>query len=78
MTRITRVTTPPEELRSLYERERGKRGHVPAMFESLAHRPAILETMVAHLDAVTGTGTVPLRTKELVATLVSRINACHY
>jgi hypothetical protein len=34
--------------------------------------------MVAHMNAVTNTGTVPVRTKELVATLVSRLNACVY
>jgi hypothetical protein len=34
--------------------------------------------MQAHLDAVTNGGTVSVRTKELVATLVSRINHCEY
>jgi alkylhydroperoxidase family enzyme len=48
------------------------------MFRVYAHRPEILKTMVAHLNAVTNTGTVPVRTKELVATLVSRLNSCHY
>jgi len=48
------------------------------MFRVYAHRPEILETMLAHLDAVTRTGTVPVRTKELVATLVSRLNRCEY
>jgi len=37
-----------------------------------------MKTMIAHLNAVTNTGTVPVRTKELVATLVSRINTCQY
>ena len=54
------------------------RGNVPNMFRVYAHRPEILKTMVAHLNAITNTGTVPVRTKELVATLVSRINACEY
>jgi alkylhydroperoxidase family enzyme len=48
------------------------------MFRVYAHRPEILKTMMAHMDAVTNTGTVPVRTKELVATLVSRINSCEY
>ena len=34
--------------------------------------------LMAHLNAVTNTGTVPVRTKELVATFVSRINSCEY
>ncbi|HKS22746.1 MAG TPA: carboxymuconolactone decarboxylase family protein [Thermoanaerobaculia bacterium] len=48
------------------------------MFRIYAHRPEILATMIAHLNAVTNTGTVPVRTKELVATLVSRLNTCEY
>jgi alkylhydroperoxidase family enzyme len=48
------------------------------MFRVYAHRPEILTTMIAHLNAVTTTGTVPVRTKELVATLVSRLNVCEY
>jgi alkylhydroperoxidase family enzyme len=48
------------------------------MFRVYAHRPKILQTMMAHMDAVTNGGTVPVLTKELVATLVSRINACEY
>jgi alkylhydroperoxidase family enzyme len=48
------------------------------MFRVYAHRPEILKTMTAHLNAVTNTGTVPVKTKELVATLVSRINRCVY
>ena len=48
------------------------------MFRVYAHRPEMLKTMVAHLNAVTNTGTVSVRTKELVATLVSRLNVCEY
>lgn len=66
------------ETQSLYEKVGKARGNVPNMFRSFAHRPAILRTMQAHLDAVTNGGTVPVRTKELVATLVSRINHCEY
>ena len=54
------------------------RGNVPNMFRIYAHRPEILKTMVAHMNAITNTGTVAPRTKELVATLVSRINDCEY
>ena len=48
------------------------------MFRVFAHRPEILKTMLAHMNAITSTGTVPVRTKELVATLVSRLNRCEY
>jgi alkylhydroperoxidase family enzyme len=66
------------ETRALFERIGAQRGNVPNMFRVVAHRPEILRTMMAHLDAVTNTGTVPVKTKELVATLVSRINGCEY
>lgn len=80
MSRLPRLTKDevPEDVRALYERVGAQRGNVPNMFRVYAHRPEILTTMVAHLNAVTNTGTVPVRTKELVATLVSRINRCEY
>ena len=80
MSRLKKLTKPevPADIQSLYERVGQLRGNVPNMFRSFAHRPEILKTMVAHLNAVTEGGTVPVRTKELVATLVSRINRCEY
>ena len=78
--RIKRLdkTEVTEDVRDLYSNVGRTRGNVPNMFRVYAHRPEILKTMVAHLQAVTNTGTVPVRTKELVATLVSRINGCNY
>ena len=80
MSRLTRLTKDQVsgEVRELYETVGKARGNVPNMFRVYAHRPELLETMVAHLNAVTHSGTVPVRTKELVATLVSRINHCEY
>lgn len=75
--RLTREEVPPD-VRELYETVGKARGNVPNMFRVYAHRPELLKTMVAHLNAVTNSGTVPVRTKELVATLVSRINHCEY
>jgi len=57
------------------ERERGK---VPNMFRTVAHRPEILRTLVAHWRAVLNTGTVPLKLKELVIVRTSQINGCDY
>lgn len=65
-------------VRELYAKVGQARGNVPNMFRVYAHRPEILETMVAHLNAVTNSGTVSVKTKELVASLVSRINRCEY
>jgi uncharacterized peroxidase-related enzyme len=64
--------------RALFARVGAERGKVPNLFRAFAHRPAIVETLVAHLEAVTHGGTVPRATKELVATLVSRLNDCGY
>ena len=66
------------DVRELYTKVGAQRGNVPNMFRVYAHRPEILKTMVAHMNAITNTGTVPVRTKELVATLVSRMNRCEY
>jgi alkylhydroperoxidase family enzyme len=80
MSRLKRLTKDevPPDVRELYEQMGKARGNVPNMFRVFAHRPELLKTMRAHLDAVTNGGTVPVRTKELVATLVSRINHCEY
>ena len=80
MSRLKRLTKDEVtgDVRELFVRVGAERGNIPNMFRVYAHRPEILETMTAHLNAITGTGTVPVRTKELVATLVSRINYCEY
>ena len=80
MSRLTRLTKDQVtgEVRELFETVGKTRGNVPNMFRVYAHRPELLRTMVDHLNAVTNSGTVPVRTKELVATLVSRINHCEY
>jgi alkylhydroperoxidase family enzyme len=80
MARLTKLSKEQVggEVRDLYSNVGRLRGNVPNMFRIYAHRPEILKTMVAHLNAITNTGTVPTRTKELVATLVSRINGCEY
>lgn len=80
MSRLTRLTKEQvtDDVRAVFEDAGAKRGNVPNMFRVYAHRPEILKTMIAHLNAVTNTGTVSTRTKELVATLVSRLNSCQY
>jgi len=80
MSRLPRLTKDEvrDDVRELYTKVGAQRGNVPNMFRVYAHRPEILKTMVAHMNAITTTGTVPVRTKELVASLVSRINRCEY
>jgi alkylhydroperoxidase family enzyme len=54
------------------------RGNIPNMFRTVAHRPEILKTMIAHFRAVVETGTVPQKLKELVIVRTSQINRCRY
>jgi alkylhydroperoxidase family enzyme len=71
----SQVDAPSGEIFDQLERERGK---VPNMFRTVAHRPEILRTLVAHWRAALNTGTVPLKLKELVIVRTSQINRCHY
>jgi uncharacterized peroxidase-related enzyme len=48
------------------------------MFEALAARPQIARSLAAHLRDLSESGTVPGRTKELVALMVGWLNACEY
>lgn len=77
LTRLKRSEVSPD-VQEIYDRVAQARGNVPNMYRAFAHRPEILTTMVAHMAAVTNSGTVSVRTKELVATLVSRLNGCEY
>jgi alkylhydroperoxidase family enzyme len=80
MARVKKLTRRevPDQVRRLFETIGEQRGNVPNLFRIYAHRPELLRTMMDHLSAATSGGTVPVRTKELVATLVSRINRCEY
>lgn len=80
MARITKLTKDEVtgDVKELFNNVGRQRGNIPNMFRLYAHRPEILKTMVAHMNAITNSGTVAVKTKELVATLVSRINRCEY
>jgi uncharacterized peroxidase-related enzyme len=54
------------------------RGNIPNMFRTVALRPEIFETMIAHFQAVLNTGTLPTKLKELVIVRTSQINQCAY
>jgi alkylhydroperoxidase family enzyme len=80
MPRITRldrdqVDTDSQKIFDTYLHERG---NVPNMFRTVAHRPEILRTMIAHFRAVMNTGTVGAKLKELVIVRTSQINHCEY
>lgn len=48
------------------------------MFRTMAHRPEIFRTMMAHFDAILNTGTVSTKLKELIIVRTSQINQTPY
>jgi alkylhydroperoxidase family enzyme len=78
--RISRLTKEQvdAETGKIFDVYLKERGHVPNMFRTVAHRPEIFRTMIAHFRAVMNTGTVPARLKELVIVRTSQINHCEY
>jgi len=79
-TRISRLTRDevPVETGEIYDRYMRQRGNVPNMFRTVAHRPEIFETMIAHFEAILNTGTVPVKLKELAIVRTSQLNHCDY
>jgi hypothetical protein len=72
---IEGVEGPTREIFETYQRERG---NVPNMFRTMAHRPELLRTMIAHFRVVMSPTTVSVRLKELIAVAVSGIHDCAY
>ena len=64
--------------REIFDHYKQERGNVPNMFRTVAHRPEILRTMIAHFRAVMETGTVGVKLKELVIVRTSQLNQCEY
>jgi len=64
--------------REAFEHKIAERGCIPNMYRVFAHRPWLLSTMDAHFAAVMGSGTVPLKLKELLALQTSLENECRY
>jgi uncharacterized peroxidase-related enzyme len=63
---------------TIYERYLRDRGNVPNMFRTMAHRPEIFETIIAHMEAVLNTGTLSKALKELVIVRTSQLNRTPY
>jgi uncharacterized peroxidase-related enzyme len=80
MARISRLgrRDVTETVGEIYDRYVRQRGNVPNMFRTVAHRPEILQTMIAHMEAVLNTGTLPTSLKELVIVRTSQMNGCEY
>jgi alkylhydroperoxidase family enzyme len=67
-----------QKTREIYDLYLKERGNVPNMFRTVARRPEIFRTMIAHFRAVMNTGTVSAKLKELVIVRTSQINHCEY
>jgi uncharacterized peroxidase-related enzyme len=80
MARISRLgrRDVSDAVGEIYDRFARQRGNVPNMFRTVAHRPEILQTMIAHMEAVLNTGTLPTSLKELVIVRTSQMNSCEY
>jgi alkylhydroperoxidase family enzyme len=80
MMRITRLNKAQvdKETASIYDQFQKERGNVPNMFQTMAHRPELLRTLIAHFRAVMATGTVGAKLKELLIVRTSQINRCEY
>jgi uncharacterized peroxidase-related enzyme len=80
MSRISKLerseVTP--DMASLYDKIYAQRGNVPNMFRTMAHRPEIFATMMAHFAAVLNTGTVSTKLKELIIVRTSQLNVTPY
>lgn len=48
------------------------------LFAAMSARPEIARSLAAHLRDLNDSGTVPARTKELIALMVGWLNACDY
>jgi uncharacterized peroxidase-related enzyme len=77
ISRLNRSEVSPE-LRGIYDRFLRDRGNVPYFFRTVAHRPEIMQTMAAHMNAVLTTGTLPTKLKELVVVRTSQLNCTAY
>jgi uncharacterized peroxidase-related enzyme len=80
MSRISRLKRDevPSNAVAIYDRYLRDRGNVPNMFRTMAHRPEIFETIIAHMEAVLNTGTLPKALKELVIVRTSQLNRTPY
>ena len=77
ISRLTRDQVPAESV-AIYDRYLRDRGNVPNMFRTMAHRPEIFATIIAHMEAVLNTGTLPKALKELVIVRTSQLNRTPY
>jgi len=77
ISRLDRSAVSPE-VGGIYDNFMKVRGNVPNMFSTLAHRPELLRTMVAHFQVTMSNGVLPAKLKELLFVRISQMNRCEY
>ncbi|RXH56535.1 carboxymuconolactone decarboxylase family protein [Granulicella sibirica] len=77
ISRLQRDEVLPEAV-AIYDKYLRDRGNVPNMFRTMAHRPEIFKTIIAHMEAVLNTGTLTKALKELVIVRTSQLNRTPY
>ena len=77
ISRLNRDQVRPSSV-AIYDRTLRDRGNVPNMVRTMAHRPEIFETIIAHMEAVLKTGTLSTALKELVIVRTSQLNCTEY
>ena len=80
MPRISRLQRDEtsDSNQQIFDKYLRDRGNVPNMFRTMAHRPEIFQTIIAHMEAVLNTGTLPKALKELVIVRTSQVNQTPY
>jgi len=80
MSRISRLdrSQVDQDIQQIFDAFLKERGNIPNMFRTVAHRPHLLKTVIAHFKAIMGTGTLGAKLKELLFVRVSQINQCDY
>lgn len=77
LSRLNRNEVDPS-ITSVFDDSLRERGNVPYFFRTLAHRPTIMTTAWAHMQAVLAEGTLPRALKELAVVRTSQLNRTPY
>ncbi len=77
ISRLNRNEVDPS-ITAVFDDSLRERGNVPYFFRTLAHRPNIMTTAWAHMQAVLAEGTLPRALKELAVVRTSQLNQTPY
>lgn len=80
---MARIKLPDEvsvdtQSREIFDEIKERAGQVPAAYRAFALQPHILQANWNRTKNILGQGTIPIETKEAIATRVSSINGCHF